>query len=221
MKQNLTDISVVLDRSISMQTITEQTIAGFNAFLKSQREAVGEATLTLAQFDTQYDVIHSGVNVKHVPDLNMTTYVPRGYTALLDAIGFTIVNTGIRLAAMKEEDRPENVIFVIQTDGQENSSKEYTYQMVKDLIEQQTKTYNWDFVFLGANQDAIVTGSHLGIGMGNSMTFEANAAGSLYAYDSISNNMTMYRGLSGDAKMMKKSAFFTSADRTTQANVGA
>jgi len=217
MKTDLTDISVVLDRSGSMQSVRNDTIGGFNAFLKTQKEAPGEALFTLVQFDDQYEVVYSGKNIKDVPDLTEKTFVPRGMTALLDAIGRTINATGSRLATMPEDERPSKVIFVILTDGDENASKELTKEKVNELIKHQTEAYQWDFVFLGANQDAIKAGASMGIMAGNSMSYAANAKGTAAAFASVGATMCAYR--SGDASA--KTAFFSDDDRMKQKQAGA
>lgn len=216
MKDSLTDITFVLDRSGSMASVRDDTIGGFNAFIKSQKETAGEATMTLVQFDDQYDIHYTAKPIGEVVDLNHETFVPRGYTALVDAIGKTIVTTGERLGKMNEADRPSKVIFVIQTDGGENSSKEFNRDKINEMIKHQTATYDWDFVFLGANQDAIQAGGRLGIMAGNSMTYSAGAAGTKGLFDTMACSMTSYRG--GD--LSKKSMFFSDADRKTQADAG-
>jgi len=217
MKQDLTDITVVLDRSGSMYRVWTDTIVGFNAFLKTQKEATGEATFTLVQFDDKYYVHYRGKNIQEVPDLDNETYVPRGGTALLDAIGRTINETGQRLAALAESDRPSKVIFVILTDGEENASKEFRKDKINEMITHQTEKYQWDFVFLGANQDAIKTGSSMGIMAGNSMTYAANSIGTVSAFKTISSTMSSYR--SGNTAV--KTQFFSEEDRGKQKVAGA
>jgi hypothetical protein len=218
MKAGYTHISVVLDRSGSMSSIASDTIGGFNTFLKSQQEAPGEATFSLTQFDTQHELNYSFVPVKDVPALNGKTFVPRGGTALYDAIGLTIVGCGEKLAAMDEANRPEKVILVILTDGEENSSREYSYQMIQEMIKKQQDVFSWEFVFLGANIDAKRIGTNLGIKGGNSMTFMASAKGVGSTFESMSANMTSYRGMS--AQECKTSAFFNAADEQKQAEAG-
>lgn len=217
MKKGYTDITVVLDESGSMNSIRGDTIGGFNAFLKAQKEAVGEATISLVKFSGNVLPVYVGQNVKEVANLSEATFVPMGGTALLDAIGNSIISAGKRISDMKEEDRPENVIFVIQTDGEENQSREFTREKINEMIKHQTEKYNWDFVFLGANQDAIQSGRSLGVMAGNAMSFAANSQGSGAMYDSIAVSMTSYRG--GD--LSKKTAFFSDADRLAQTNAGA
>lgn len=217
MKTDLTDISVVLDRSGSMQSVRTDTIGGFNAFLKTQKEAPGEALLSLVQFDDQYEVVYSGKNINDVPELTEKTFVPRGMTALLDAIGRTINATGARLSELPENERPSRVIFVILTDGDENASKELTKEKVNEMIKHQTDVYQWDFVFLGANQDAIKAGATMGIMAGNSMSYAANAKGTAAAFASVGATMCAYR--SGDTSA--KTAFFSDDDRLKQKQAGA
>jgi hypothetical protein len=193
MKKDCTDITIVLDRSGSMQAIKDDTIGGFNSFLKAQQDVPGEATLTLAQFDHEYEVVYQGVNLKDARPLDSSTFVPRGVTALLDAIGRTIIDTGARLAAMPEVERPEKVVFVILTDGHENSSKEFRIERINEMITHQREAYKWEFVFLGANQDAIATASQMGIGANAALTFAANSQGTSRLYHSLSQNVANYR----------------------------
>ena len=160
MKSDLTDITLVVDRSGSMSSIREDAEGGVNEFIRRQAEEPGEALLTLVQFDTEYDFVHRGVPIGDVPHFDLR---PRGATALLDAIGRSINETGDRLAKMKEADRPGLVIFVVMTDGLENSSVEFTKAKIKEMIEHQQTNYNWQFTFLGANQDAFAEAGSMGI----------------------------------------------------------
>jgi hypothetical protein len=216
MRNDLTDINIVLDRSGSMEVVRTDTIGGFNTFLQSQKEAPGEATLTLAQFDDQYEIVYGGKNIQDVPPLTAKTFVPRGSTALLDAIGRTINATGSRLEAMPEDERPGRVLFVILTDGQENASREFKKDQINKMIEDQTDIYQWDFVFLGANQDAIQEGSGMGFMAGNSMTYSVSASGVSAAYSSLSMSACGYR--SGDGQL--KTMFFSDEDRKKQEDAG-
>lgn len=222
MKADLTDINVVLDRSGSMNSIAKDTIGGFNTFLKTQQEAEGEAYITLAQFDDQYDIVYSGVPISEAPILTRDTFVPRGFTALLDAIGKTINNTGKRISDLPEDQRPSKVIFVILTDGGENSSREFTGDIIRGMIKHQTEKYSWDFIFIGANQDAITVGGNLGISANNSMTYMANALGTTSAFTSIGSKMSMYRSGALFAKGVDgQGAFFDADDRLKQTEAGA
>ena len=192
-KQNYTDITFVLDRSGSMSVIREETITGFNVFLSEQQKVPGKATMTLAQFDHEYEMVYEARQLKDTPALNGDTYVPRGYTALLDAIGRTINSTGNRLAGMQEDQRPDKVIFVILTDGLENYSKEFNSSRINEMIKSQRANYQWEFVFLGANQDAIDVAGNIGIEAAAAMTFTANTVGTGYLYGAISRNIASYR----------------------------
>jgi hypothetical protein len=160
MKPDLTDITLVVDRSGSMEAIREDAEGGVNAFVREQAQQAGEALLTLVQFDTEYEFVHQGVPVKRAPAYKL---VPRGSTALLDAVGRAINETGDRLAKMAEPDRPGLVIFVIVTDGEENSSREFSKAQIKEMIDRQQTQYHWQFTFLGANQDAFAEAGGMGI----------------------------------------------------------
>lgn len=163
MRQDLTDITVVMDRSGSMQACQSDAEGGLNRFIDDQKKLPGEALFTLVQFDHEYEFVHRGVPIRTVPHCNL---VPRGNTALLDAVGRAIVETGERLANMPEKERPGLVVFVITTDGQENASKEYTRDRIKEMISHQTSVYNWQFTYLGANQDSFAEAGGLGITSG-------------------------------------------------------
>lgn len=213
MKKDFADITVVLDRSGSMSSVRADTIGGFNSFIEEQRKVPGECNASLVQFDDQYEVVYTAKPVKDAPALTTETFVPRGMTALLDAIGRTINETGKRLSVIPEADRPGKVIFVILTDGGENSSKEYTREKVFEMITHQKSAYQWDFVFLGANQDAISTGAGLGIARGSTMTYASNAVGTKHAFRSASNYAASSRTVG--------SASFSEADREKQKQAGA
>lgn len=163
MKKNLTEIVFVLDRSGSMTPLEEDTIGGFNEFIEKQRKIEGEAYITTVLFDTSYQVLHEHVALDEVKPLTKDDYSARGGTALLDAVGRTIDNLGVRLSNTPEEERPEHVIFVITTDGEENSSMSYSLQKVREMIAHQQEKYSWQFIFLGANMDAVSEAGKLGI----------------------------------------------------------
>ncbi len=177
MNKDLSEIAFILDRSGSMQPLVEAAISGFNHFLTEQQSAPGLARLTLVLFDDEYLVPVESIPVAEVVPLDITTYVPRASTALLDAIGRTIDDLGTRLAALPEENRPGKVIVAILTDGLENASRHFTWRDISARIRHQTDAYNWEFLFLGANQDAIATAAQLNIGAHNAATFVADAAG--------------------------------------------
>lgn len=154
MNNNLTEIVCVLDRSGSMASLTNDAIGGFNSFLDEQKKLPGDARLSLILFDHEYIVQADNAPIQQVEPLTAQTYVPRGSTALLDAIGRAITNVGERLTKTSERDRPSKVIVVILTDGEENASHEYTKQRIADMIKHQQEQYNWRFVYLGVAVDA-------------------------------------------------------------------
>jgi len=170
--KDATHIAVLLDRSGSMESIKAETISGFNFFLNEQKHSGANASLTLVQFDTQAtEVVHEAKPIQSVPELNANTYQPRGGTPLLDALGETIIRTGSTLEVIPEANRPDKVVFVIITDGQENSSHRFNKAQIKEMLEHQTNVYKWQFIYLGANQDAFAEAGSMGIAMGNAANF--------------------------------------------------
>ncbi|WP_183096456.1 vWA domain-containing protein, partial [Nocardioides stalactiti] len=167
-RADLTHLYFLLDRSGSMQSIKADTEGGFAAFIEEQRAAAGECRVTLAQFDNDYEVVYSGRPLVDVPPLDLQ---PRGSTALLDAMGRLITAAGAELAARPEDERPGTVIVAIMTDGYENASQEWTHPAIKALVEQQTSDYAWQFLYMGADQDAIEVGASLGVAAGASVTY--------------------------------------------------
>jgi uncharacterized protein YegL len=159
MRNDLTDITVVLDRSGSMASIRKDMEGGLNAFVDKQKTEPGHANFTLVQFDTQYEFVHRAVPINDVP---ACTLVPRGGTALLDAVGKAIAETGERLKATPEDQRPGLVVFLVITDGQENSSREFKKHQIKEMIEHQQNAYKWQFTYLGANQDSFAEAGAMG-----------------------------------------------------------
>lgn len=185
MKLNLTEIVFLLDRSGSMGGLESDTIGGFNAFIHKQRQLEGEIRVTTVLFDDQYEILWNGMDA-HKVKLTDQDYYVRGCTALLDAVGKTILEVGHRLSKTSEEERPGRVIFVITTDGLENASHEFTYKKVKELIQHQQERYNWEFIFLGANMDAIKVADSLGIAREDAYKFEASETGVKNMYCMVS-----------------------------------
>ena len=166
--QTLTHVYFLLDRSGSMQSIKTDTEGGFAAFIDEQRQAPGSCRVTLAQFDNSYDEVYADLAVADVPALDLQ---PRGGTALLDSMGRLITDAGARLARLPEDERPGTVIVAIMTDGHENASREWTHPAIKALVEQQTSQYGWEFMYMGADQDAIEVGAALGVRRDHSVTY--------------------------------------------------
>ncbi len=193
MKENFTSLNVIVDKSGSMFTLLGSTLEGFNGFLEEQKKAPGEAVLTLCTFNTKYELVHDFVPLDKVSNLDETKYLPSGGTALLDAMGKTINEVGSKLAAMDENDRPSKVLFLIITDGQENSSLEFSKEKIKEMVEHQQTVYNWEFIFMGANIDAIAEGASLGITPDKAFQYSATPVGTRNLYKSVSDNTTKYR----------------------------
>lgn len=194
MKQDLTQITIVLDRSGSMVAVCDATISGFNEFVEGQKKAPGDANLTLIQFDTEnpYEVVFDRA-IAEVPKLTAETYVPRGGTPLHDAIGQAITKLGAKLKSMSEVERPAKVVVVVMTDGMENSSREYRAPQIAEMIKHQREVYKWEFLFLGANQDAILTGERLNIPAANAVTYSHSPAGAANVMRATGMNVNSYR----------------------------
>ena len=162
MKENLTELVLILDRSGSMSSIRDDAMGSVNSFLDDQKKVEGSANVTLCQFDDEFDIIHDCVDLQNVPSLTPETFVPRGSTALFDAIGRTVNQVGARLGSTDEKDRPSNVIVAIITDGGENASKEFTKSQIFEMVTEQESKYNWEFIYLSsdikASQDAVSYG---------------------------------------------------------------
>ena len=176
MNERLTEIVFLLDRSGSMAGLENDTIGGFNAFMEKQKKAEGKTMITTVLFDDQYEILWNGVNVSEAK-LTDKEYFVRGSTALLDSVGKTILDVSRRLLETSPHEKPGKVIFVITTDGMENSSQEFTYEKVKELIKYFTDIYSWEFIFLGANIDATKEAASIGISNDNAYKFEASSTG--------------------------------------------
>jgi uncharacterized protein YegL len=194
MKENLTEIIVILDASGSMQGFTSDTIGGFNTFLQEQKKLPGEANITITTFNSinPANIIFDGVDIKKCYGLSEANYKADGMTPLYDAIGHTISSVGQRLSLMPEQERPSKVLFMISTDGMENCSRDYTQQKIKNMIEHQKNKYNWEFVFTAANIDTIFVSSGLGIGVNSSASYDQLNTKALYT-DTFNIAATSYR----------------------------
>ena len=201
MKTNLTEIVFVLDRSGSMSGLEADTIGGYNSFLKEQKKAEGRALVSTVLFDHETEVLHDRADINQVEPITDRQYYVRGMTALLDAVGGAL--THIRDVQMKDSEKPDRTVFVIITDGYENSSKEYTYPLVKKLIEKQKKE-GWEFLFLGANIDAEEEAARFGIDEDRSVSFHNDPCGTAVNYASVSRTITEMRAGKKLTKAWKK-----------------
>ena len=203
MNKNLPELVFILDRSGSMAGLEADTIGGFNAMIDKQRAEDGEAYVSTVLFDNESVVIHDRVSLDKVPKLTSRDYYVRGCTALLDAVGGAIHHIGNVHKYAREEDRPEKTLFVIATDGMENASRRYTYDMVKAQISRQKEKYGWEFLFLGANIDAAREAARFGIRADHAANYHADHQGTAVIYEAMSEavcNVRASRPLNADWK---------------------
>lgn len=193
MKKNLTEVVFILDRSGSMSGLETDTIGGYNAMLDKQKKEEGEANVTTVLFDDKVEMLNQRVSLQEISKLTEKEYYVRGCTALLDAIGQTINFMGNVQKYAKEEDRAGKVLFVITTDGYENSSKEYTYEKIKKMIKRQKDLYNWDFIFLGANIDAVETAKQVGIDEEYATNYVSDSHGTKLNYQAMNRAISCCR----------------------------
>ena len=193
MRKDLTEVVFILDRSGSMSGLEADTIGGFNSMLKKQKNEEGEAYISTVLFDDQTEVLYDRVPVNKVEAMNDKQYYVRGCTALLDALGGAINHIGNVHKYAREEDRPEKTLFIITTDGMENVSHQYTYEKVKKMVEKQKKKYGWEFLFLGANIDAIDVAGRFGIGADRAVNYECDKVGTALNYEVLSDAVSAVR----------------------------
>ena len=186
MKKNLTELVFILDRSGSMAGMEADTIGGFNSMVEKQKKEAGEALVSTVLFSYESHVIHDRVDIGKIEPLTDREYSVGGGTALIDAIGQAIHHIGNVHKYAREEDRPEHTIFVITTDGMENASRRYSSDEVKRMVRRQKEKYGWEFLFLGANIDAVETAAHFGIGSDRAVRFHNDARGIALNYDTVS-----------------------------------
>ncbi len=198
-KANLTDITILLDKSSSMSATKDRTRSAINEFIQGQRDTNGECNLTLVTFSANdrwdkdwLQTVWDGINIKEIRELADESYRPSGNTALYDAVGLTIERTGQRFAKLPEHERPAKVLFVTMTDGEENSSKEYHLMKIKSIIEHQETKYNWNFLFLGADFNAKENTSSLGLSDDRAYNFGKNDL--VKSWKGLSKAVTQYRG---------------------------
>ena len=193
MRNNLTEIVFILDRSGSMSGLETDTIGGFNSMIEKQKKENGEALISTVLFDNASEVIHDRVNVRDIKPMTDKDYTVRGCTALLDAIGGAIHHIGNIHKYARTEDVPEHTLFVITTDGMENASRRYDSETVKKMIEKQKERYGWEFLFLGANIDAVETARHFGIGADRAVNYHSDSRGTKLNYEVISEAICAVR----------------------------
>ena len=198
MRKGLTEVIFILDRSGSMSGLEADTIGGFNSMIAKQKKEEGEAYISTVLFDDKTEVLYDRVPVSKVEPMNENQYYVRGCTALLDALGRTIHHIGNVHKYAREEDRPEKTLFIITTDGMENSSHEYSYDKVKKMVEKQKKKYGWEFLFLGANIDAIEVAGRFGIAANRAINYESDRQGTQLNYEVLSRTVSEFRACECD-----------------------
>jgi len=185
MRKNKTELVFILDKSGSMSGLETDTIGGFNAMLKKQQKADGEAYVTTVLFNHDYELLHDRINVKGISPMTDDDYEVGGTTALLDTIGFTLQKIMNVQKRTSESERADKVLFVISTDGMENASREYTADKIKKMIQEQKEKYGWEFIFLGANIDAVTTAAQFGIEEEFAVDYHADNKGTQLNYEAI------------------------------------
>ncbi|MGM9973587.1 MAG: hypothetical protein ACI33K_06060 [Clostridiaceae bacterium] len=203
MKKGLTELVFILDRSGSMSGLESDTIGGYNAMLKKQKKEPGEAIVTTVLFDDNYELLHDRINLNGIAPITEREYYVRGCTALLDAVGKTINKIGNVQKNTIESERAEHVLFVITTDGMENASREFSYEKVRRMIEHQKSKYGWEFIFLGANIDAVATAERFGINEDRATNYNADSEGTLLNYEVISETVSSLRAKGEISKKWK------------------
>lgn len=193
LKSNLTELVFILDKSGSMAGLEADTIGGFNAMLMKQQKAEGEAFVTTVLFNHLYELIHDRINVRGISPITKKDYEVGGTTALLDAIGFTIQKMINVQKRTSEDERAEKVLFVITTDGMENASREYTIDKIRKMVQHQKEKYGWEFIFLGANIDAISTAAQFGINKDFAVDYHADDIGTQLNYEAVNEAVTNLR----------------------------
>ncbi len=192
-KNNLTELVFLLDRSGSMSGLESDTIGGFNAMLEKQRKQEGACYVSTILFDHEQQVLHDRLPLEDVKAMTHKEYTVRGCTALIDALGSTIEHIAKIHKYARPEDVPAHTMFVITTDGMENASSRYTAQKVKEMIQRQKQKYGWEFLFIGANIDAVETAARYGIGAEHAVNYNADSEGTKVLYESVSKAVCAMR----------------------------
>lgn len=202
MKQNYEHVSILLDKSGSMNAIKMDVIGGFNQFIEDQKKHPGDMTVTLMAFSSSGDVdtIYDRVPVHNVQPLSVENYKPAGQTALFDSFVYLIEDTGKELAKMSDQDRPEKVLIVCITDGGENDSRKHTAKDLADRVKHQQEAYKWEFSYIGANQDAFAVGTSIGIT--HNTTYKSTSRGVKNTFASLSTSNVKYRSAESESFSM-------------------
>ncbi|WP_034450315.1 vWA domain-containing protein [Butyrivibrio sp. AE2032] len=201
MKKGLTEIVFILDRSGSMCGLEADTIGGYNSMIEKQKKEDGEALVSTVLFDDRSEVLHDRVPLSKIEPITAKEYYVRGSTALLDAVGGAIRHIGNIHKYAREEDVPEKTLFIITTDGMENSSREFTYEKVKKMVEKKKAKNHWEFIFLGANIDAVSVADKFGVDKSRAVTYECDSMGTALNYKVMSKMVSCARGAVSAAAM--------------------
>lgn len=203
MKKGLTEIVFILDRSGSMGGLESDTIGGYNSLIEKQKKEAGEVYISTVLFDDKVEVLHDRVNLDVVKPMTEEEYFVRGCTALLDAVGGAIHHIGNVHKYAREEDRPEKTLFIITTDGQENSSRKYSYERVKHMVKRQQERFGWEFLFLGANIDAVCEAGKFGIRADRAVNYECDSMGTEINYQVLSKAVSRVRNCQSAVAMQE------------------
>lgn len=193
MREGLTEIVFIIDRSGSMGGLESDTIGGFNSMIEKQKKEEGEAIVSTVLFDDRSEVIYDRVDLKKVEPMNDTQYYVRGCTALLDALGGAVKHIKTVHKYAREDDRPEKTVFIVTTDGMENSSRKYDYDEVRKMVEKQRKEAGWEFIFLGANLDSVEYAGRMGFSAKTSVNYESDSRGTLKNYEVLGRTLSAVR----------------------------
>lgn len=202
---NITELVFILDRSGSMSGLEGDTIGGFNSMINKQKKEEGECLVSTVLFDNESEVLHDRLKLQDIPVMTENDYTVRGCTALIDAIGGAIHHIGNIHKYARKEDVPEKTMFIITTDGMENASRRYTSEQVKGMIERQKNKYGWEFIFIGANIDAVETAARYGISEENAVNYHADKKGTAVLYESVACAVSEVRARRPLSSKWKKS----------------
>ena len=201
MRKGLTEIIFILDRSGSMSGLEADTIGGYNSLIEKQKKEEGEAYISTVLFDDTCEVLHDRINLNEIRPMTEKEYYVRGCTALLDAVGGAIHHIGTVHKYARTEDRPEKTLFIITTDGQENASRRYTYEKVKHMVERQKEKFGWEFLFLGANIDAVAEAGRFGIKAERAVEYHCDEKGTAVNYQALSKAVSCVRSCADVSEM--------------------